>query len=167
MNTLTTPRIGLGPSLVRFLLCVALVAMVSGAGGAITASQIPAWYAGLVKPAWTPPNLAFPVVWTTLYGLMALCLWRLWDRAPVGEARRRALILFLVQLALNGIWTPIFFGLHAVGVALAVLVALIVAVALTMRAAFAADEVAGWLLIPYLPWLLYAASLNGAILYLN
>lgn len=167
MDAVTKPRIGLGPSLVRLLLCAGLVAGVSAAGAAITAAQIPTWYAGLVKPGWTPPNLAFPIVWTTLYALMAISLWRLWDRAPETPARRRAIVWFFVQLLLNAVWTPIFFGLHWVGIALAVLLALIGAVGVTIRAAFTADEVAGWLLIPYLPWLLYAASLNGAILVLN
>lgn len=167
MTTLTTPRIGPGPSLLRLLLCAALVAGVSAVGGAITAGQIPTWYAGLAKPGWTPPNLAFPLVWTTLYALMAISLWRLWDRAPEGPQRRRAIGLFLVQLALNGIWTPVFFGLHAVAAGLVVLLALIGAVGATLWAALKADRVAGWLLIPYLPWLLYAVSLNGAILVLN
>ena len=167
MDALTTPRIGLAPSVVRFLLCAALVAAVSFVGARLTASEIPTWYAGLVKPGWTPPNIAFPIVWTTLYGLMAICLWRLWDRAPQGPDRAKAIWLFLLQLALNGLWTPVFFSLHAVGPALAILLALIVAVLATMRLAFRADEVAGWLLIPYLPWLCYAASLNAAILFLN
>ncbi|MBA4791402.1 MAG: tryptophan-rich sensory protein [Rhizobiales bacterium] len=162
-----TPRLSLTVCLVRLAACAVLLAAVSGLGAAATYPAIPTWYAGLAKPPWTPPNFAFPIVWTALYALMAIALWRLWDRAPDSPVRRRALLLFLVQLALNAGWSPVFFGLHAVGAAFAIILVLIGVVAATLHAALRADEVAGWLLVPYLPWLCYAAALNGAILFLN
>lgn len=162
-----TPRLSLGVCLSRLGACAILLAAVSGLGAAATYPQIPTWYAALAKPAWTPPNFAFPIVWTVLYALMAIALWRLWDRAPDSPARRRALGLFLAQLALNAAWSPVFFGLHAVGAAFGIILVLIALVAATLQAALRADEVAGWLLVPYLPWLGYAAALNGAILFLN
>lgn len=166
-QVLFKPRLSLAVCLVRLAACAILLAGVSALGALATYPQIPGWYAGLVKPGWTPPNAAFPIVWTALYALMALALWRLWDRAPESPARRPAALLFLAQLALNAAWSPLFFGLHAVALGFAVILVLVVLVAATIHAAFRADEVAGWLLVPYLPWLLYAAALNGAILFLN
>ncbi|MDQ0503720.1 TspO/MBR family protein [Xanthobacter agilis] len=155
-----------GRALPRLAACLALVGSVAVVGGAVTAPAIPGWYAGLVKPAWTPPNGVFPVAWTLLYILMALTLWRLWN-APPTPARRTAIGLFLLQLALNAMWSPVFFGLHAPVAGFAVILALLVALILALRAAFAVDRPAGALLLPYLFWVCYASSLNGAIVALN
>lgn len=152
---------------VRLLACLALVAVVAAIGGAVTSPAIPGWYRSLAKPAWTPPDAAFPVAWTILYLLMALALWRLWDRAPPSPQRRTAIGLFLGQLALNAIWSPVFFGLHAPLPGLVIVLALVVTLALTIRAAFRVDRAAGWLLVPYLAWVCYASSLNAAIVALN
>ncbi|MFH1554081.1 MAG: TspO/MBR family protein [Pseudomonadota bacterium] len=154
-------------SLLRFFACLALVALVSLVGGVTTYPQIPTWYATLIKPAWTPPNATFPIAWTLLYAMMAVCLWRLWDKVPASPARHRAIVLFLVQLALNAIWSPVFFGLHWIWLGLLILLALLLALAATLRACLRVDALAGWLLVPYLIWGCYAASLNGAIAVLN
>ncbi|MEW6255429.1 MAG: TspO/MBR family protein [Pseudomonadota bacterium] len=166
-SNLMKPRQTLAIALLRLAVCGGLLAGVSALGALATYPAIPGWYAGLQKPAWTPPNVAFPLVWTTLYAFMAIALWRLWDRADESPARSRAIGLFLAQLVVNAAWSPIFFGLHAVGAGFFVILLLILLVAATVHAAFKADATAGWLLVPYLPWLLYAASLNGAILFLN
>ena len=115
------------------------------------------------KPAFTPPNWVFPVAWPLLYALMAVSLWRLWDRAPSGRERDVAIRLFLLQLALNFIWSPVFFAFHAVWGGLLVILALLLAVAATVRAAWRADRLAGALLVPYLAWICFATALNGAI----
>ncbi|MFG1421958.1 TspO/MBR family protein [Roseixanthobacter liquoris] len=154
-------------SLLRLLACLALVALVSLLGGATTAPQIPTWYTTLSKPAWTPPNAVFPIAWTLLYLMMAVCLWRLWDKVPPSPARHRAILLFLLQLALNAIWSPVFFGLHAIWPGLLIILTLLVALLATLRACFRVDALAGWLLVPYLIWGCYAASLNAAIAVLN
>jgi TspO/MBR family len=86
-------------SFLRFCLCVALCAFVGWTGGIITAPQIPVWYASLAKPAWTPPNSVFPVAWSALYFLMAVTLWRLWDRVSPSSARTKAIVWFFIQLA--------------------------------------------------------------------
>ena len=149
------------------LACLALVGVVAAGGGAVPSPAIPAWYQGLNKPAWTPPNAAFPIAWTILYILMALSLWRLWDKVAPSPARRSAIGLFLGQLALNAVWSPVFFGLHAPVAGLAIIVALIIVLALTLRAALPLDRAAGWLLVPYLAWVCYASTLNAAIVLLN
>lgn len=124
------------------------------------------WYAGLRKPPWNPPNSVFGPVWTALYIAMGVAAWRVWRHG--GWARQReALTLFLAQLAANAVWTPLFFGLQALGWALADLALILVLAAWTARRFWAVDRIAGWIFVPYLAWLLYAASLNAAILWLN
>lgn len=155
------------PAWARLVLSVALMVGVAAIGSAATAPRIAGWYAALAKPAFTPPNWVFPLAWTVLYGLMAVALFRLWSRPAQTAGRRGALILFLAQLAVNAIWSPIFFGLKAPGAGLAVIVLLVLVLVPTIRAAFAVDRVAGWLLVPYLLWVCYACALNAAIVVLN
>lgn len=164
--TLPAARMG-SASLIRLGLCVALTAVIAWGSALLTRPQIGSWYAGLAKPAWTPPNALFPIVWSLLYLMMAVALWRLWDRAPATSYRRCALTSFMVQLALNAVWSPVFFGLHAVVAGLVVLVLLLLALASTIDSALQADPPAAWLLMPYLAWVTFAAALNGAIFTLN
>lgn len=154
-------------SFLRFCLCVALCVFFGWAGAIITAPQIPVWYASLAKPAWTPPNFIFPIVWTALYFSMAVALWRLWDRALASPARSWALIWFFIQLALNIIWTPVFFGWHAIYAGLAVIVLLDASLSVAIWFAARADRLAALLLVPYLLWLCYATALNLAIALMN
>lgn len=151
----------------RLAVCLALCAAAGVLGSLATTPEILTWYAGLDKPAWTPPNIAFPIAWTLLYLMMAVAWWRLWDRAPASPARSRAIALFLVQLLLNAAWSPLFFGRHAITGGLAVIVLLAVALAALLPAAFRADRASGWLLAPYLAWVCYAAALNAAIAAMN
>ena len=156
-----------GQSILRLILCLALCLGVGGITGSVTASQIPTWYAGLIRPSWTPPNWTFPVVWTTLYILMGISLWLLWERAVPSAARSWAIALFFVQLALNAAWSPVFFSLHATRPALAIIVSLVIAVALVIATAWRARRTAAWLMVPYLLWVSYATTLNAGIIALN
>ena len=124
------------------------------------------WYAGLNKPAWTPPNSLFGPVWSALYLMMGIAAWLVWRRGGFAAARG-ALALFLVQLALNAAWTPAFFGLHQTGLGLIIIVALWMAIAATMTAFFRHDRAGAVLLVPYLIWITYAAALNFAVWRLN
>lgn len=151
----------------RLTLCLLLCLGVGYAGSLSTAPEIPTWYAGLRKPAWTPPAWVFPVVWTTLYALMAVALWRLWDRAQQGSARTVALTAFGVQLALNAAWSPVFFAWHAVGIALAIIIALWCAILVTIRLAARVDRDAARLLWPYAAWVTYAITLNAGVAAMN
>ncbi|MFK8253976.1 TspO/MBR family protein [Ancylobacter terrae] len=154
-------------SLFRLVLALGLCLAVGAIGSLATAPQIPTWYAGLAKPGWTPPDFVFPVVWTLLYVMMAVALWRLWDRHPPGPARATAIRLFALQLALNFIWTPVFFGLEAIGWGVAIILALWLAIAAAIWAAARVDRPAAWLLVPYLGWVSYASALNIAIFMMN
>lgn len=154
-------------SFFRLVVSVGLCLAVGAIGSLATTPKIPTWYAGLAKPSWTPPDAVFPVVWTTLYVLMAVALWRLWQLHAPSPARRLAVALFFVQLALNALWSPVFFGLEATGAALAVIVLLIGAVGATIVASARLDTIAAWLLAPYLLWIAYATALNAAIVAMN
>ena len=124
------------------------------------------WYASLKKPAWTPPNWIFGPVWTALYTMMAVAAWLVWRRGG-WETQRRALGIFLVQLALNAAWTPLFFGLHWLGVACVEIILLWCAIIATLIAFRTVSRPAAWLLAPYLAWVSFASILNFTLGRLN
>lgn len=152
---------------IRLAACLVLCLGIAAVQGVVTRPQIGGWYATLAKPSWTPPPSVFPLVWTALYVMMAVALWRLWEKAAPSPARSWAIALFFVQLALNAIWSPLFFGAHALRAALIDIVLLLVAIALTMMASARVDRAAAWLLAPYLVWVAYATTLNGGIVWIN
>lgn len=156
------------PRLAAAILPVAATALV---GALATPPEIAGWYAGLAKPAFNPPNAAFPIAWAILDVLIAVSLWRLLGARPrTGPSRKGwwlALAAFAVQLALNAAWTPVFFGRHAVGAGLAVVAALLAMVLWTIRLTWRVDRPAAWLLAPYAAWVAFATLLNAAILRLN
>jgi len=124
------------------------------------------WYATLKKPSWNPPGWIFGPVWSALYTMMAVAAWRVWKRGGF-IAQRRPLALFLTQLVLNAIWTPLFFGLHRPGIAFGEIVLLWLAIAATLAAFHLVSRAAGWLLAPYLVWVSFATMLNFALWRLN
>ena len=155
-----------GGSWVAFLGFVALCLGVAAIGGWATSISVGGWYQTLDKPRWTPPDRVFAPVWTILYLMMAVAAHRVWRRAGV-KGGREALALFGVQLALNLLWSILFFGLQRIGLALLDIVLLWTAIAATAVAFWRIDRLAGILLLPYLGWVTYAVGLNAAIWHLN
>lgn len=131
-------------------------------GSIVTTPAIPAWYDGLNKPPFNPPQAVFPVVWTILYILMGIAAWRVW-RAGGGSA----LVPFFIQLALNVVWSFAFFGARSPAFGFLVIAVLWATIAWTIAAFAAVDRAAPWMMAPYLAWVSFAAVLNGAIWYLN
>lgn len=132
--------------------------------GALPAFWIKAgWYGQLAQPTWAPPAWLFGPVWTLLYVLMGVSTWGVWLRrgwsAPLG--------LWLLQLALNTAWTPVFFGARQIGWALVEIVALWVAIVATVVAFARVAAWPAWLLAPYLAWVSFATALNFALWRLN
>lgn len=121
------------------------------------------WYEKLNKPTWTPPNWLFPVAWTTLYLLMSGA----GALAAVQPGNGVALALWSLQIALNALWTPVFFGLRKLKLGLVVLAALWVSVALTTLALWQVSTLAGVLFLPYLLWVTIAGALNFSVIRLN
>ena len=151
----------------RLALCLLLCLGVGILESYVTRPEIPVWYAALAKPWWTPPPVVFPIAWTVLYILRAVSLWRLWDRAAPSAPRASAITWFLIQLALNAAWSPVFFGWHGTRTALVIIIGLLIAIVMTMIAASRADKSAAWLLAPYLAWVAYATTLNAGVVAMN
>jgi translocator protein len=148
-------------ALLGFLAASALVAWL---GSQATISNVTGWYAAADKAPWSPPNWVFGPVWTVLYTAMAVAAWLVWrSRSP---NRRTALTVYGVQLALNLAWTPVFFGLYpvwgsaALWLALGIIMVLALAVAATVLLFGPIRRTAGLLMLPYLSWIIFAASLN-------
>jgi tryptophan-rich sensory protein len=129
-----------------------------------TEPSIPGWYAALIRPAIAPPNWVFAPVWTTLYILMAVAAWRVWRKTGL---RNPALYAFAGQLFLNLCWSAVFFGMHQIGFALAVLLALDLALLATLVLFWRLDPTAGVILVPYLGWTGFASLLNYEFWFLN
>jgi tryptophan-rich sensory protein len=124
------------------------------------------WFRGLRKDPGHPPDRVFGPVWTVLYGLIAYSGWRIWN-APRSPRRDRALALWVGQLALNGAWTPLFFGARRPAAALVDVVALDATAGAYVMTARGVDRTAALAFAPYLAWLGFATYLNGAIVALN
>jgi len=151
----------LGMLLFFILICLA----VGQLGSFFTTEQSYSWYAALNKPAWTPPNFVFPIVWTLLYVLIAIAGWLVWRSKKPGY--QNALMFWLVQLILNAIWTPLFFGHQAILYGLVVIDILWIFILLTMFLFFKQSKLAGFLMFIYFAWVTFAGILNLAIWQMN
>lgn len=123
------------------------------------------WYQALKKPSWTPPRWLFPVAWTTLYLLMSAAAARVGALDTPGTGL--AMSLWSLQIAFNTLWTPVFFGLHRMRSAMAVMAVLWLAVAATTISFFALDVWAGLMMLPYIAWVSVASALNFTVWRLN
>jgi benzodiazapine receptor len=122
-----------------------------------------AWFARLRKPGWNPPNWLFAPVWTLLYTIMGIAAWLVWLR----QGWSAAIWLYLSQLLLNALWTPLFFGLRSPALGFADIIALWLAIAATLIAFSHASLLASALMLPYLAWVTFATFLNFSIWRLN
>lgn len=149
-------RLNLWWLLIFFVICYATAAL----GAQFTPGD---WYKDLVRAPWTPPNAAFPIVWTILYAMIAVAGWLIFSAAD-----KVSKVLWVAQLILNSAWSWIFFAKHWTGVALVDIVILLCLVALLInRCLLVKTKTAAWLLVPYLIWLLIATSLNVYIVAFN
>ena len=136
-------------------------------GALVTAPAISGWYRQLSKPSFNPPSWLFGPAWTILYLLMGVALFLVWRRGSQEQTAKTALMLFGLQLALNVVWSFIFFGLKSPGLAFAEILILWCAILATTVYFFRISRPAGILLAPYLLWVTFAGILNGAIWQLN
>lgn len=145
------------------LALVLFVALVLGGGLAIGYATAPGeWYGRLLKPSFNPPGWVFAPVWSVLYVLVAIAGWRAWRKDAGG-----ALKVWWLQLALNFLWSPVFFAAHKIGLALLVILLLLAAIIAFIALSWRSERVAAWLFLPYAAWVAFAAMLNGAIFALN
>lgn len=157
MSTMAVARYGV-PSLIVFVLCVAMVATF----GANFRPE--AWFAALAKPEWNPPRQVFAPVWTVLYLAIAAAGWRVWRSTGRMVA---ALHVWVAQLILNGLWSFVFFGLHRIDIALVDISLLLALILLFVVIARRHSRLASWLFVPYAAWVGFATALNFAIWRLN
>ncbi|HET7381030.1 MAG TPA: TspO/MBR family protein [Pseudolabrys sp.] len=148
----------------RYLTLALFIALVLGGGTLIGLMTLPGeWYAGLAKPPFNPPNWIFAPVWTLLYIMVAVAGWRTWQRGP----RNAAMAVWFIQLALNFVWSPVFFGAHRIGAALVIVAALLATIIAFIVICWPRDRAAALLFAPYAAWVAFATLLNGALWYLN
>ena len=159
-------------SLGMLIAFLAIAYAVAAFGALTTIGAVNGWYSRSLHVVWTPPNAAFGPVWPVLYTLIAVSGWLVWQHRTHRNAAV-ALPLFVVQLVLNSLWTPVFFGGYglvgpaALWIALVVIIALDLAVAATIAAFWPVSRLAALLLLPYLVWILYASTLNWGDAALN
>lgn len=144
------------------LTAVAACQAVGAVGAVATVPATRRWLPSLNLPRWQPPGAVFGPVWTVLYTLMGVSL-RLVRKAPASPQRDRATRLFAVQLALNGLWSFLFFGLRSPAAGLLDVLPLLAAVAMTVRAMWSVSRPAALLLVPYLSWVAFATALTAEI----
>ena len=163
MNQFYTKTVN--PSL-KLIISLALTLLVGFGAGLATADAINSWYSELEKPFFNPPSSVFAPVWTVLYILMGVSFYLVW-KLPETARRNIALFVFVLQLLFNGIWSIIFFKLHAIGLAFADIFILWIMIIITMYHFTTLSKLAAWLLYPYFFWVSFAAVLNFSIWQLN
>lgn len=151
-----TMRINFSKAIFSVALCLAAGLV----GSLFTATSIPEWYQFLNKPSFSPPNWIFGPVWTTLYVLMGISLYLVWEKKKVPS-------VFWIQLILNALWSIIFFGMRNPTLAFIEIVVLWIAIFLTIKSFYRISKLASYLLIPYILWVSFASVLNLSIAILN
>jgi benzodiazapine receptor len=152
----------------RILTVVVTCLAIGYFSGIVTRSSIETWYPTLVKPSFNPPNWVFAPVWSMLYIMMGLAAGLVWDRMESErEVVRKALILFAFQLALNALWSYLFFGLMNPMLAGLEVIILWLVIYETYMQFSKINTIAGYLMLPYLLWVSFATVLNASIWWLN
>ncbi|MBI4009777.1 MAG: tryptophan-rich sensory protein [Candidatus Aenigmarchaeota archaeon] len=151
----------------RLMAAIIICQLAGIIGSVFTLQSIPSWYATLVKPSFAPPNWLFGPVWITLYTLMGISLYLVWDKGFKKKENKIALYIFAAQLALNAMWSVVFFGLKSTFYGLMTIVVLWIAIAATIISFYKISKKAAWLLVPYITWVSIATVLNFYIWQLN
>jgi tryptophan-rich sensory protein len=154
-------------AVIKLVISVLACFVAAGIGSLFTFKAIPTWYAGLKKPPYTPPNRAFGPVWTTLYVLMGISVFLVWQNGLAIDGVLLAFTLFWVQLVLNALWSVIFFGMKSKGGGVITIIVLWLLILATIITSFRVSGWAGALLIPYILWVSIASYLNIGVWRLN
>ena len=152
----------------KILVCVASCLAIGFLSGQVTRDAITTWYPTIIKPSFNPPNWIFGPVWSMLFTFMGIAAGLVWAKIDFNkEIVKKALLFFVIQLALNVLWSFLFFGLHNPGIALIEIILLWLMIFETYNQFIKIDKIAGYLFIPYLAWVGFAAILNANIWWLN
>ncbi|MFH1602231.1 MAG: TspO/MBR family protein [Candidatus Shapirobacteria bacterium] len=150
----------------KLVIALLLPQLAGGLGALFTTPAIPGWYAALNKPPFSPPGWLFAPVWTTLYLLMGYSFYLIWQEKP-SKQRKKAIALFLIQLALNTLWSILFFGLRSPLLGLLDIMLLLFLIIFAFVSFLKINKTAGYLLFPYLLWVSFATILNFSLFLLN
>jgi len=153
--------------IVKLVVSIFVCEGAGGIGAIFTTPAIPTWYAGLKKPAFTPPNSVFGPIWITLYLLMGVAVFTVWREGFDQEGVPIAFAVFWGQLVMNILWSVIFFGLRSLLGGIVIILLLWIAILVNIITFFGVSPLAGWLLIPYIIWVSIAANLNVQVWKLN
>ena len=151
----------------KLIVSIIIPVAIGATAGFFTATGVDSWYQTINKPSWNPPSWIFAPVWTILYIMMGIALFLVWKSNNNEALKKRAMILFFVQLVLNFFWSFIFFDQQQPGWALVEIIAMGVAILLTIFAFAKVNKIAAWLLVPYISWVSFASILNYTIWQLN
>lgn len=151
----------------KLFISIALPLVAGFTASLFTRPEIDNWYAGLNKPSWTPPNWLFAPAWTTLYLLMGVAFYIVWISNAPTNLKKKAMVLWGMQLVFNFFWSLLFFNQHLMGWAFAEIMVLWLLILATIFAFGRISSLAAWLLVPYISWVSYAALLNYAVWQLN
>ena len=144
-------------------LIILITSLASAIGGFTTASFKEPWYSEIILPSFNPPSWVFAPVWTTLYIMMSIAIWKIW----INSFDTKILKLYFIHLFFNSAWSIVFFGFHQIGLALINLVIILIFIVLLMRSYLGRDKTSFYLMIPYLLWSSYALILNSTIFLYN
>lgn len=151
----------------KLFIAIFIPLSVGGLSGYLTSSAINSWYATLNKPSFNPPNYLFGPVWTTLYIMMGIAFFLVWNSKLVSENKNKAYLFYWVQLFLNFMWSIVFFYYQNPAVALVVIVLMLITIAGTIFHFKRFSIVAAWLLVPYICWVSFATALNFELWRMN
>ena len=151
----------------RLVTSIAICQLAGIVGSVATASSVKTWYPALAKPFFTPPSWLFGPAWITLYTLMGIALYIVWQKQSPKKAYLEAIQVFAVQLILNASWSIVFFGLKNPKLGLLVIIALWAFILSTILKFAKISKASAWLLVPYLVWVTFATALNLGIVLLN
>ena len=148
---------------ISFILFFLITYSASFIGGMATISFKEPWYSQIILPSFNPPSRVFAPVWSSLYFLMSLAIWKIW----IKSFDSKLLKIYFIHLFFNSTWSIVFFGFHLIGVALINLVIILIFIVTLMKEYFLKDMISFFLMIPYLAWSSYALILNSSIFLLN
>ena len=154
-------------NLLKLIISISVCLLAGAVGSYFTADSIPGWYETLNKPEFNPPNWVFGPVWTFLYILMGISLFLVWKEGPGNKKVKPAMLMFWVQLALNVLWSVVFFGMKNISGGLLVIILLWISILITILRFRKISAVAGTLLVPYILWVTFASVLNFFFYRLN
>jgi translocator protein len=165
MNTIAQPDIRRQPG--ALIISILITLAIGFTASYFTRPEIPGWYAGLQKPSFSPPNWLFAPVWTSLYIMIGIAAYLIWQRRDGSKAYATTRNLYIVQLVLNFSWSIVFFGMHQMLGAFVIIALLFISIIGCIINFSRFSKVSAWLMVPYLLWVSFASLLNFSVYLLN